>query len=343
MSETHESPPRAPRGSLAYLPGLIVASAALLYILHWGQLHGWLEDPDIALWSAVFIVASAASLSLAWPWLDWRLLRENWIRLALFFFGGMCQFFHAYIMNVYGGTMVNLSSWQRAWLIWPLPTGIAASLIVASLIAPRLRPRHHGRSILGLPAAIVGLLLLSGGLYSCYQQMMEWPYWEIRDAIDLNWFPAPGHWELAPGRLLMGMGIGLFMVAMDPQYSPAPERVEPIRPFLNIVQFIGGGIAAAVLINFMIIGHKVHYSYSAERDAIQAEELLQRWNLLTNVLRESGQDAPEQAAQFLMYKFVNYEADNLVFATIYAAFLLASLCTAGFFSVIWIWRRLHRS
>lgn len=342
MAETPESSPRPARGSLAYFPGLIVASAALIYILHWGQLHGWLEGPDIVAASAVFAVASAVSLALAWPQLDRRILGENWTRLALFFFGGTCQFFHAYIMNVYGGTMVNLSSWQRAWLIWPLPIGIAASLIAASLVISHPR-RRRGRAIEGLPAAIVGLALLSVGLSFCYQHMMEWPYWEIRDVVDLNWFPAPGPWELAPGRFLMGAGIGLFMVAMDAQVSPAPEREEAVRPFLNVVQFFGGGIAAAVLINFVIIGHKVHYSYSAERDTIQAEELLQRGELLTDLLRQSGHDAPEQSSIALMYRFVNYEADNLVFATVYAAFFLVSLGVAGLFFVLWISRRWRRS
>ena len=140
----------------------------------------------------------------------------------------------------------------------------------------------------------------------------------------------------------MGMGIGLFMVAMDAQFSPDPMREETVRPFLNVVQFFGGGLAAAALINFMIIGHKVHYSYSAERDTIQADELSRRDEYLIDLLHQAGQDAPERSAQVLMYRFVNYEADTLVFATIYVAFLFVSLCTAGFFLGLWIWRWLRR-
>ncbi|WP_406695443.1 MFS transporter [Singulisphaera sp. Ch08] len=335
MAETPESPARTPRGSLAYLPGLVVAAAALIYGLHWGQLHGWLESDDIVAATATCVCALCVSLGLAWPHLDWDVLRENWTRLALFFFGGMCQFFHGYIMNIYGGMIVNLSSWQRTWLIWPLPIGIAVSLAFS-----RLRWRHH-RVVLGLPGTIVGLMLLAGGLHLCYQQMMEWPYWDIRDVVDLNWFPAPGQWELAPGRFLMGLGIGLFMVAMDTQFSPDPEREETVRPFLNFVQFLGGGIAAAVLINFLIIGHKIHYSYSADRDTIQAEELSERGNLLSGMLRQTGQTAPEHSAEVMMYRFVNYEADNLVFATIYAIFFLTAIALAGFFVALWIWRRLR--
>ncbi|SIO59844.1 hypothetical protein SAMN05444166_6186 [Singulisphaera sp. GP187] len=335
MAETYESPPRTPRGSLAYLPGLVVASAALIYGLHWGQLHGWMESDDIVVATATCVCALVVSLGLVWPQLDWAVLKENWIRLALFFFGGMCQFFHGYIMNIYGGMIVNLSSWQRTWLIWPLPIGIAISLAVS-----RLR-WHHRRVILGLPGTILGLLLLAGGIHLCYQQMMEWPYWDIRDVVDLNWFPAPGQWELAPGRLLMGLGIGLFMVAMDAQVSPDPEREVTVRPFLNVVQFIGGGIAAAVLVNFLIIGHKIHYSYSADRDTIQAEELSQRGVLLSDMLRQAGQPAPDRSAEVLLYRFVNYEADNLVFATIYVAFFLTALILAGVFVGLWIWRRMR--
>ena len=336
-----EDPPPPARGSLAYYPGLIVASASLIYILHWGQLYGWLEDPRIAVAIAVFAVASAVSLALAWPQLDWGILGENWIRLALCFLGGVCQFFHAYIMNVYGGAMMTLSSWQRAFLIWPLPIGIAASLVVASFILPE-PVRRRGLAVRGLPLAVVGLSLMSAGLYLCYQSMMEWPYWMIRDVVDLNWFPAPGPWELAPGRFLAGMGIGLFMVAMDAHYSPDPGREEVVRPLMSVLQFFGGGIAAAVLVNFVIIGHKVHYSYSAERDAIQAEEMVQRQEYMADRLLRAGHDAPERAATALVYRFIHYEADNLVFATIYIAFSALAFGAAVFFFLLWAGRRLRR-
>jgi hypothetical protein len=137
----------------------------------------------------------------------------------------------------------------------------------------------------------------------------------------------------------MGLGIGMFMVVMDLQSSPDEDREETVRPLLNVVQFFGGGVAAAVLINFLIIGHKVHYSYSAERDAIQAEELSQRQDLLADSLRQAGQPAPGRSAQVLLYRFVNYEADNLVFATIYVAFFLATIALAVFFFGLWVWRR----
>jgi hypothetical protein len=337
MAEAPESPPRAPRGSLAYLPTLVLASAALLYVLHWGQLHGWLESADIVAASALGAIALAVSLGLAWPQLDFVALEENWIRVVLLFFGGINQFFHGYTMNTYGGSIVNFSSWQRAWLIWPMPIGIAVSLALA-----HLRWRHH-RVVLGLPGAVVGLLLLAGGLYLSYQRTMDWPFWQVLDTLDLNWFPAPSHWELAPSRFLMGLGVGLFMIAGDTLSSPDAECEEKVRPFLPVVQFLGGGLAVGVFVNFLLIGHPIHYSYSADRDYIQADELAQRQTVLRDELRRSGEAAPERAAESLLYRFVNYEADNLVFASIYASFLVTTLALAGISLALWAWRRLSEN
>lgn len=336
MDEAPESAPSPPRGSMAYLPLLIVAAAAVLYVQHWGQLYGWMESYDIAAATIVSGVTLAIAIWIAWPHLHFPALRENWIRLVLFLFGGLNQFFHGYTMNTYGGSIVNFSSWQRAWLIWPVPIGIAAALTLSHI---RWR-RQHLR--LGLPGAILGLSMLAGGLYLCYEKTMEWPYWDPRSVVDLNWFPAPSHWELAPGRLLMGFGIGLFMLAADTLFSPAPEREEKVRPYLSVMQFLGGGIAAGVFVNFLLIGHPVHYSYATERDYIQAQELTVRFEGLASDIESNGGPAADRTTQGLLYRFVNYEADNLVFATIYAAFLAASLILAVVCTAVWTWRLRQR-
>jgi hypothetical protein len=342
MAKVPEPPPsRAAGGSAAYLPVLALASGAMLYVLHWGQLHGWLEAPDIRAAVLLGILALVPALWFAWPHTDWRMLRRNSDRLILYFFGGMCQFFYGYLMNVYGGLIVNLSSWQRAWLIWPMPIGMSLALGASAVAAPHLKWRR-GRAVLALPVAVVGLLALAGGLYVCYLDTMEWPYWDVRAVLDLNWFPAPDQWVLAPGRFLMGFGIGLFMVAMDTQFRPDPEREEAVRPLLNVVQFFGGGLAAAILINFLIIGHKVHYSYAAERDTIQAKEFSQREDLLIDRLHVAGHAAPKRSAEVLMYRFVHHEADNLVFATIYIIFCACTLVLAGYFLGLWIFHRFRR-
>jgi MFS family permease len=335
MAEAPETPPHAPHGSLAYLPAVIVASAALMYCLHWGQLHGWLESGDIVAASAIGVLALIVALWLAWPQIDFLALQESWIRLVLFFFGGTCQYLFSAVMNSYGGSLVNFSSWQRAWLIWPLPMGVAATLALSQL---RWRRR---RLSLGLPGAVSGLLLLAGGLCLSYEWTMNWPYWQVLDTLDLNWFTAPQHWQLAPGRFLMGFGIGVFVLAADTLFSPDPQREEEVRPFLLATQFFGGGIATSILINFLLIGHAVHYSYAADRDYIQADELADRQRNLSAAIGAVGGPDPDRAAETLLYRFVNYEADNLVFATIYVAFLVAAIILAGVCLFLWAWRRPH--
>jgi hypothetical protein len=107
-----------------------------------------------------------------------------------------------------------------------------------------------------------------------------------------------------------------------------------------VLQFFGGGIASALLVNFLMIGHAIHYSYSADRDYIQADEMAQRRADLRDALASEGVAAPDRAAEVLLYRGVNYEADNLVFASIYAAFLDAALALAGVCLALWAGRRL---
>lgn len=334
MTQTPESLSHPPRGSLAYLPPLVLAVAALGYCLHWGQLQGWWESPDIVAASTVVGAGLLVSLWLVWPQLDFVVLRENWIRLLLFLFGGVCQFFHGYTMNSYGGAIVNLSAWQRAWMIWPMPIGIAVSLTLSNV-------PWRGRRALGLPGAVCGLLLLAGGFYLILQQTMEWPFWRVLDTRDLNWFMAPTHWELSPGRFLMGLGIGLFMISADRLVSRDIDREAIVRPFLPVAQFLGGGLAAGVFVNFLLIGHLVHYSYSADRDYIQADELARRQSVLRDDFARQGNADPERATEVMLYRFINFEAENLVFATIYAAFFVTSLLLAGACLILWAWVRLR--
>jgi len=335
MTEEPELPPPSAQGSLMYLPLLAMGSAALVYCLHWGQLHGWLESSDIVAAALLCALSLALALLFAYPRLDFLALKEGWIRLLLFFFGGACQFFHGTSMNIYGGLLLNFSSWQRSWLIWSLPLGVATSLIAARPI------RRRWRVSPALPGAIVGLLLLAGGMFAAHQRTIDWPYWQISNVTDLNWFQAPQHWELAPARFLTGLGIGLFMISMDTMVSPDPDREERIRPFLLVTQFYGGGIGIAVLVNFVLIGHPIQYSYTADRGYIQVEEISQRVAVLRDALSQAGDPAPDRKAEVLLYRTVNYEADNLVFAEIYATFAAAALALAGLCSVLMIWNWLR--
>ncbi len=167
------------------------------------------------------------------------------------------------------------------------------------------------------------------GCSPLHERTIDWPYWQITNVIDLNWFQAPQHWELAPARFLTGLGIGLFMISMDAMVSPDPEREEKVRPLLLVMQFYGGGIGIALLVNCFLIGHPIQYSYTADRDTIQAEEFAQRRAVLRDALSEAGDPAPDRKAEVLLFRIVNYEADNLVFAEIYATFTAAALGLAA--------------
>jgi hypothetical protein len=337
MAAVPEVPPAAPGGSMAYLPWLVLATSVLVFVLHWGQLYGWLESGDIVVAAAAGTVSLALALLMIWPSIDVLVLKEGWIRLLLFFFGGACQWFHGTSMNIYGGVLLNFSSWQRALLIWSLPLGVATGLMLARLALRRWAIR------LGLAGAIAGLLILAAGMFHCYQLTLDWPYWQIQNVADLNWFPAPQYWELGPGRFLMGLGIGLFLIAMDTLASGDAGREARLRPFLLVAQFFGGGVGIAMLINFVLIGHPIHYSFVADRDFIQPQEFADRRAVLRDALRLAGAPAPDRQAEVLQYRAINYEADNLVFADIYATFAIAALAVAVLCLALLIWNRLgHR-
>ncbi len=330
-----ELPAAFPKGSLAFLPYLALGSGALLCCLHWGQLHGWLESFDIVVAVASGTLFLALALLLARSQLDFLALREGWIRLLLFFFGGVVQFFHGTTMTIYSGMFVNFSPWQRSWLVWSMPMGVATSLLAAR------QAMRTWRISLGLPGAIVGLLLLAGGMFSLHETTLDWPYWQVQNVVDLNWFQAPQHWELAPGRFLVGLGLGLFMFAIDTLFSTDPEREETIRPFLLVTQFFGGAIGIGLLISFLLISHQIQYSYVADRGYIQPEEFAERRAVLRDALNQAGEPAPDRQAEVLIYRIVNYESDNLVFAEIYATFMVASLSLAGLCSGLLVWNRLR--
>ena len=97
----------------------------------------------------------------------------------------------------------------------------------------------------------------------------------------------------------------------------------------------------AVLINFFLIGHPIHYSYVADRDYIQAQEIADRRAVLRDALSQAGEPAPDRQAEVLLYRTVNYEADNLVFADIYASFTVAAVGLAGLCLglLVWNWLR----
>ena len=62
--------------------------------------------------------------------------------------------------------------------------------------------------------------------------------------------------------------------------------------------------------------------------SVERVERSDRNSRLAAHLVTAGAGAPERRAEALEFQAVNYEADNLVFATIYGGFLVASLVLA---------------
>jgi MFS family permease len=314
-----DSPP-GPVGSLGYLPVAVVAAFSVWYVMHWGQLHGWLEGPDITAAIIVGSVALGVLLWVVWPRLQLDTLREALPRLALITYGGFVQYFNSLDMGVYGGLLLNFSPWMRSWLIWSLTLGSTAALALGQIVWPKRSP--------GFTGAALGLLVLAGGMSLSHRNTMNWPFWSLLNTVEFNWFAAPQHWELALPRFLMGFGSGMVLLAMTTCTSPEPRREARIQPFLQVAQFAGGTLSVGALVTVLLAAHQIQYSYVADRGFIQPVERADRDSRLAAHIATAGPGAAARQAEALEFQAVNYEADNLVFATIYGGFLVASLVLA---------------
>jgi hypothetical protein len=81
-------------------------------------------------------------------------------------------------------------------------------------------------------------------------------------------------------------------------------------------------------VTVLLAGHQIQYSYVADRGFIQAVERDDRNARLAAHVATAGPGPAARQAEALEFRAVNYEADNLVFATIYGGFLVASLVLA---------------
>jgi hypothetical protein len=326
-ADADRDPQASPAVPLGYLPAAIVGYVAVWYMLHWGQLHGWLESPDIA---AALVVASASfslALWLAWPNLDPGAVREGLPRLGLIAYGGFVQYYNTGDMSIYGGLLINFSPWMRSWLIWTLSLGSGAALAVGRIVWRRRSPGYAG--------ATVGLLIMAAGFALSHWNMLNWPFWSLLNTVEFNWFAAPQHWQFAPARLLMGFGSGMLLLSLISYSSRLPEREAKIEPFLQVAQFSGAALAIGVFMTYLLIGHQIEYSFTADRGFIQSVEQADRGQRLVDALTSGGSAAPDRQSQALLYASVNYAADNLVFAQIFGAFFVASVVLAGVSLVCW--------
>jgi hypothetical protein len=216
--------------------------------------------------------------------------------------------------------LVNFSPWMRSWLIWSLTIGSTTALALGRIIWQKRSP--------GFAGAALGLLVLAGGMALSHHNTMNWPFWSLLNTVEFNWFAAPQHWQLAPPRFLMGFGSGMVLLAMTTCTSREPLREARIRPLLQVAQFAGGTLSVGVLVTVLLAAHQIQYSYVADRGFIQAVERGDRNSRLAAHIAVAGAGATARQAEALEFRAVNYEADNLVFATIYGGFLVASLVLA---------------
>jgi hypothetical protein len=84
-------------------------------------------------------------------------------------------------------------------------------------------------------------------------------------------------------------------------------------------------LSVGVLVTVLLAAHQLQYSYVADKGFIQAVERGDRNSRLAAHLATAGAGAAPRQTEALEFRAVNYEADNLVFATIYGGFLVASL------------------
>jgi hypothetical protein len=328
-------PPLHHVAPLGYWLPLALAIAGLWYLLHWGHLSGWFEDTLVFATAAATLLGLTLALWLVWPSQDAATVLEAWPRLALAGFAGLVQFFNAFDAGVAGGLFVNLSDWQRAVLIWPIPLG-AATALAAGLFIPPGRIPHR-------TAALIGLVILAVGFAWAYQIWMDWPFWSVLNPVEFQWFAAPQTWELAGPRFLMGLGHGITLLAAAHRISPDPQREARIRPALTIAQFAGGGLGIGILATALVAWQQWQYAYASDRGTIQAEEVAERTARLAEVFAAAGSSESARPSAALMQRSVVYQSNALVFADLYATFAVVSAALAGMV-VIWMaWDRITRS
>ncbi len=56
-----------------------------------------------------------------------------------------------------------------------------------------------------------------------HRTTLNWPFWQVLNTVEFNWFAAPQHWQLALPRFLMGFGSGMVLLSMMGHASREPE------------------------------------------------------------------------------------------------------------------------
>ena len=302
---------------IAWLLPLAVAIGCFWYLLHWGQLEGWLESPRIRMAAIICVIGMSLALLLApTGFAEWG-KSAPLLAIVVTLFAGFTQYFNVSDMGVYGGLFVNFGVWERALLVWPISCGAATAVIVA-----RYLPRSGGFSL-------AGLLCIAAGMAWAHERTMGWPYWRILNQVEFNWFPAPQIWELWPPRFLMGLGTSLTLVGVQRWGLEDPTREARRRHLLAISQFAGGAVSIGVLCLCLTRGTQHQYSLVSDRGFSQVPLIEEYKSITSTALARTGFSNSAKGAETLMHKAIIYEANNLVFADLYGWFATAALGMAA--------------
>ena len=211
---------RGARVDVAGMATSAVALSALVFGLTQASTYGW---RSAALWSILALAAASLALFVvverraAVPLLDLALFRvPNLLAanvLGLVNLAVMCSLF--FFLSLYLQTAAEASPIQAGLALLPLALLAAVIAPAAGWLVSRVSPRWLIGAGMALTAA--GLALLAG--------------------INVQW----GQWQLLPGLLIAGLGIGL---ATTPITTAAMDRV-PARQY---------GIASATLNSFRMVG-----------------------------------------------------------------------------------------
>lgn len=301
---------------------LATALACSWYVLHWGQLEGWFESPRIRVSAILCVFGAATALFLCPRGLsDWGKSAPP-AALGVALFAGFTQYFNVSDMGVYGGLFVNYGVWERALLVWPISCGAAAALV-----ASRFFPRSGGFSL-------AGLLSIAAGMAWAHERTMGWPYWRVLNQVEFNWFTAPQIWELWPPRFLMGLGTGMALVGAQRWTLDDPASELRRRHLLTLSQFTGGAVSIGVLCLCLTRGAQHQYSLASDRGFSQLPLVAEYNSITAKALAATGFPSPAKGAESLLHKAVVYEANNLVFAELYACFASAALAMAACVALI---------
>ena len=301
---------------------LAAAMAAGWYVLHWGQLEGWIDSAKIKMALLLCALGSAASIGIAPAGLpDWRKVAPP-AAVLVALFAGFTQYFNVSDMGVYGGLFVNFGVWERALLVWPISCGAALALVVA-----RFCPNAGW-------FAITGLLLIAAGMGLAHGRTMDWPYWRMLNQAEFNWFPAPQVRELWMPRFLMGLGTGLAFVGAQRMVPVDPDDAARGRHLLTVVQIFGGALSIGALCLCLTRGYQNQYSFVSEKGFIQETAIREYTGIVSRSLAESGFQNASHAAETLAHRAISYEANNLVFANLYGWFAASAVTMAAIMAFI---------